>query len=59
VIKHIDEAPPTQNLKDTIYNASAEVSSAIVTAVATTIVSFVPVFTLEAAEGKLFRPLAN
>lgn len=58
VIKHIDEAPATQNLKETIYNASAEVSSAIVTAVATTIVSFVPVFTMEAAEGKLFRPLA-
>ncbi len=58
VIKHIDEAPATQKLKDTIYKASAEVSSAIVTAVATTIVSFVPVFTMEAAEGKLFRPLA-
>lgn len=58
VIKHIDEAPATQKLKETIYNASAEVSSAIVTAVATTIVSFVPVFTMEAAEGKLFRPLA-
>lgn len=58
VIKHIDEAPKTQELKKTIYNAAAEVSSAIVTAVATTIVSFVPVFTMEAAEGKLFRPLA-
>lgn len=58
VIKHIKEAPKTQKLKETIYNASAEVSSAIVTAVATTIVSFIPVFTMEAAEGKLFRPLA-
>lgn len=58
VMKHINEAPVTQKLKETIYNASAEVSSAIVTAVATTIVSFIPVFTMEAAEGKLFRPLA-
>lgn len=58
VIKHIKEAPKTQKLKETIYNASAEVSSAIVTAVATTIVSFIPVFTMEASEGKLFRPLA-
>lgn len=57
-IRHIKEAPKSQKLIDTIYNASAEVSSAIVTAVATTIVSFVPVFTMEAAEGKLFRPLA-
>ncbi len=58
VIKHIDEAPPGQKLIDTIYNGTAEVSSAIVTAVSTTIVSFVPVFAMEAAEGKLFRPLA-
>ncbi len=58
VIKHIKEAHPGQPLKETIYNAAAEVSSAIVTAVSTTIVSFVPVFAMEAAEGKLFRPLA-
>ncbi|MGB0405101.1 MAG: efflux RND transporter permease subunit, partial [Fusobacterium sp.] len=58
VINHIKEAPKTQKLKESIYNASAEVSSAIVTAVATTIVSFVPVFTMQAAEGKLFIPLA-
>lgn len=58
VIKHIDEAPKGQKLIDTIYNGAAEVSTAILTAVSTTIVSFIPVFTMEAAEGKLFRPLA-
>ena len=41
-----------------IYNATAEVSGAILTAVLTTIISFVPVFTMIGAEGKLFRPLA-
>ena len=41
-----------------VYNATAEVSGAIVTAVMTTVISFVPVFTLIGAEGKLFRPLA-
>ena len=41
-----------------IYEATAEVSGAILTAVMTTIVSFLPVFTMQAAEGKLFRPLA-
>ncbi|MGF1556204.1 efflux RND transporter permease subunit [Paucihalobacter sp.] len=41
-----------------IYNATAEVSGAILTAVLTTIISFLPVFTLIGAEGKLFRPLA-
>jgi Cu(I)/Ag(I) efflux system membrane protein CusA/SilA len=41
-----------------IYNATVEVSGAIVTAVLTTIISFIPVFTMIGAEGKLFRPLA-
>ena len=58
ILRHTDEAPPGQPLITTIYNASTEVSSAILTAVSTTIVSFLPVFTLQAAEGKLFGPLA-
>ncbi|WP_288077341.1 efflux RND transporter permease subunit, partial [Pseudomonas sp.] len=58
IIKHIDEAPPSQKLIDTIYNGASEVATAILTAVSTTIVSFVPVFTMQAAEGKLFGPLA-
>ncbi|MFY0686612.1 MAG: efflux RND transporter permease subunit [Cyclobacteriaceae bacterium] len=58
IIKHIKEAPAAQQLKETVYQASSEVSAAILTAVSTTIVSFIPVFTMEAAEGKLFRPLA-
>lgn len=41
-----------------IYNATSEVSGAILTAVLTTIISFLPVFTMIGAEGKLFRPLA-
>lgn len=58
ILRHKDEAPPEQSLLTTVYNASTEVSSAILTAVSTTIVSFLPVFTLQAAEGKLFGPLA-
>jgi Cu(I)/Ag(I) efflux system membrane protein CusA/SilA len=30
----------------------------VITAVATTVVSFLPVFTMVGAEGKLFKPLA-
>ncbi len=41
-----------------IYEATSEVSGAILTAVLTTIISFIPVFTMIGAEGKLFRPLA-
>lgn len=58
ILKHMGEAPPQQKLVTTIYNGSAEVAGAILTAVSTTIVSFVPVFTMQAAEGKLFGPLA-
>ncbi|MBU2556740.1 MAG: efflux RND transporter permease subunit [Bacteroidetes bacterium] len=58
IIKHVDEASPGQKLITTIYNGASEVSSAILTAVSTTIVSFIPVFTMQAAEGKLFGPLA-
>jgi Cu(I)/Ag(I) efflux system membrane protein CusA/SilA len=58
ILRHEKEAPPGRPLLETVFEASAEVSSAILTAVSTTIVSFLPVFTLQAAEGKLFRPLA-
>ncbi|MBR9860378.1 efflux RND transporter permease subunit [bacterium] len=58
IVKHLNEADPKENLLSTIYNGAAEVSSAIITAVSTTIVSFIPVFTMQAAEGKLFGPLA-
>ena len=58
ILRHKGEAPPGKSMLTTVYNASAEVSSAILTAVSTTIVSFLPVFTLQAAEGKLFGPLA-
>lgn len=58
MVTHLKIAPPDQTVKTTIYLATIDVASAVVTAVATTIVSFLPVFTMEASEGKLFRPLA-
>ncbi len=58
IIKHIEESPEDQPLLTTVYKGSTEVATAILTAVATTIVSFIPVFTMQAAEGKLFGPLA-
>jgi Cu(I)/Ag(I) efflux system membrane protein CusA/SilA len=58
ILRHKDEAPAGQSMLTTVYNASTEVSTAILTAVSTTIVSFLPVFTLQEAEGKLFGPLA-
>ncbi|HPF71924.1 MAG TPA: efflux RND transporter permease subunit, partial [Candidatus Krumholzibacteria bacterium] len=49
---------PAPSLRDVIHAATAEVGGAVMTAVSTTIIGFLPVFTLVAAEGKLFRPLA-
>jgi Cu(I)/Ag(I) efflux system membrane protein CusA/SilA len=62
IIRHL-ELPENidikgKNLLSVIYTATTEVSSAITTALGTTIVSFLPVFAMQAAEGKLFRPLA-
>ena len=58
MITQMKIAPPEQPLQKTIYIATVDVASAVITAVATTIVSFLPVFTMQASEGKLFRPLA-
>lgn len=58
MLRRMEEAPEGQSLLTTIYEGTVEVGSAILTAVATTVISFLPVFTMEAAEGKLFRPLA-
>jgi Cu(I)/Ag(I) efflux system membrane protein CusA/SilA len=58
ILRHLEEAAKGQSVLKTVYEATTEVASAILTAVSTTIVSFLPVFTLQAAEGKLFGPLA-
>ena len=58
IIRHLDENNEKLPINTVVYNATAEVSGAIVTAVMTTIISFIPVFTMIGAEGKLFRPLA-
>jgi Cu(I)/Ag(I) efflux system membrane protein CusA/SilA len=62
IIRHL-EMPENHNAKgkhlfQVIYIATTEVRAAVVTALATTVVSFLPVFAMEAAEGKLFQPLA-
>ncbi len=58
ILKHLDQAPPGANRRQVIFAAASEVGGAVLTAIATTVVSFLPVFTMEAAEGKLFKPLA-
>ena len=47
-----------KKLLQVIYQATTEVRAAVVTSIATTIVSFLPVFAMQAQEGKMFHPLA-
>ncbi len=58
ILKHLDTAGENENRLEVIYKATTEVGSAVITAVSTTVISFLPVFTMQAAEGKLFKPLA-
>ena len=58
IIRHLEENKEKLPVNEVVYNATTEVSGAIITAVLTTIISFIPVFTMIGAEGKLFRPLA-
>lgn len=58
IVRRLETHGDKEDLYTTVYEGSAEVGSAVVAAVLTTIVSFLPVFALEGAEGKLFRPLA-
>ncbi len=58
VLKHLDSADAEESRLEVVFRACSEVGSAVVTAVLTTVISFLPVFAMEGAEGKLFRPLA-
>jgi len=58
IVRHFSIAKPEDDPLEVIYQATCEVSGAITTAVITTIISFLPVFALTGAEGKLFKPLA-
>ncbi|MGB8225881.1 MAG: efflux RND transporter permease subunit, partial [Sedimentisphaerales bacterium] len=58
ILNHLNEAKPEDNKLEVVFNASYEVGSAVLTAVSTTVVGFLPVFFMTGSEGKLFKPLA-
>src|ERR1035437_5788461 len=62
ILRHLEmtenEGIHGKKLLQVIYQATTEVRAAVVTSIATTIVSFLPVFAMQAQEGKLFHPLA-
>ena len=58
VLRRLEEAPADAPSLEVVHHAASEVGSAVLTAVATTVVGFLPVFFMTGPEGKLFRPLA-
>jgi len=58
IVRRLGEAGPDERRGEVIFRAASEVGGAVLTAVATTIVGFLPVFFMRGDAGKLFRPLA-
>ena len=58
IVKRLQEADAEESRLEVIHRATLEVGGAVATSVATTVISFLPVFVMSGAEGKLFRPLA-
>ncbi len=58
IVRHLGESDESEPVGTVVKRAVGEVASAVTTAVATTVVSFLPVFAMTGAEAKLFQPLA-
>ena len=56
--KHLERAPPDKPRAQIIVNAASEVGPALFFSLLVITVSFLPIFALEAQEGRLFKPLA-
>jgi copper/silver efflux system protein len=56
--KHLERAKPDTPRRDIIVAAAKEVGPALFFGLLVITVSFMPIFTLEAQEGRLFKPLA-
>jgi len=58
VHKKLEHAPPDADRKELVIQACKEIGRPLFFALMVITVSFLPVFTLEAQEGRLFKPLA-
>jgi Cu(I)/Ag(I) efflux system membrane protein CusA/SilA len=56
--KRLEQAPPGVSRAGVLIEAAVEVGPALFFSLAVITVSFLPVFTLESQEGRLFKPLA-
>jgi Cu(I)/Ag(I) efflux system membrane protein CusA/SilA len=56
--KHLERAPPDKPRAEVLIEAATEVGPALFFSLLIITVSFLPIFALEAQEGRLFKPLA-
>jgi Cu(I)/Ag(I) efflux system membrane protein CusA/SilA len=56
--KHLERAPPGKPRTEILIDAASEVGPALFFSLLVITVSFLPIFSLEAQEGRLFAPLA-
>jgi Cu(I)/Ag(I) efflux system membrane protein CusA/SilA len=56
--KHLERAPPDKPRGEVLIKAAIEVGPALFFSLLVITVSFLPIFALEAQEGRLFKPLA-
>ncbi len=56
--KHLERAPPDKPRVEVLIEAASEVGPALFFSLLIITVSFLPIFSLEAQEGRLFKPLA-
>ena len=56
--KHLERAPPGKPRSEILIEAAVEVGPALFFSLLIITVSFLPIFALEAQEGRLFKPLA-
>jgi Cu(I)/Ag(I) efflux system membrane protein CusA/SilA len=56
--KHLERAPPGKPRSEVLIEAAAEVGPALFFSLLVITVSFLPIFSLEAQEGRMFKPLA-
>jgi Cu(I)/Ag(I) efflux system membrane protein CusA/SilA len=56
--KHLERAPPDRPRAQVLIDAASEVGPALFFSLLVITVSFLPIFTLESQEGRLFGPLA-
>jgi cobalt-zinc-cadmium resistance protein CzcA len=58
IVRHLSHGEPDRSPKDKIFEAAHEVQRPVFFAVSIIITAYLPIFTLQRVEGRLFKPMA-